>query len=331
MPKIERLILRKERISLPILILLLFNIVLFITLSFLSPTFFTQRNLTSLMLRMSELAMLTIAQTLVMISGGMDLTIGSTMALSGTICGMFFSIGLPPAAAIFGGLLSGAIVGMLNGFLVVGLRIQSFIATVAMNSIVRSVVYLSLKGSVLSSFPAFYVAFGTKNFLGIPLLFILVIIFAILVHFLLRNTALGRSIFFIGTNEKCSYLSGIRVNRVRYLVFVMSGILSAIGGLMYTSRIGAIIPDAGLNSPLEVVTAVLIGGASVRGGKGSILGSLLGILAMFVLINGFSLLGMNPFWEVILLGAVLITIVAQSSKEKIVRMSRFKKRRIAKD
>lgn len=326
MSRIEILTRCKERSGLSIIILLFFNIFLFVILSILSPTFFTERNLVSLMLRMSELSMLTIAQTLVMISGGMDLTVGSTMALSGTVCGMFFSIGLPAGVAVSGALFGGALVGLINGFLVAGLRIQSFIATVAMNSIVRSVVYLSLKGSVLSSFPSFYVALGTKNILGIPLLFILVIIFAVLVHLLLHNTALGRSIFFIGSNEKCAYLSGIRVDRVRYFVFIMSGVLSAIGGLMYTSRIGAIIPDAGLNSPLEVVTAVLIGGASVRGGKGSVLGSLLGILAMFVLINGFSLLGMNPFWEVILLGTVLIVIVAQSSKQKIIKMSRFKKR-----
>jgi ribose/xylose/arabinose/galactoside ABC-type transport system permease subunit len=133
-------------------------------------------------------------------------------------------------------------------------------------------------------------------------------------------------LYAVGANEKCAHISGIHVNYIKYFAFTISGVLSAVGGIMYTMRIGAIIPDAGLNSPLEVVTAVLIGGASVRGGKGSVLGSLLGVLAMYLLLNGFSLLGLNSFWQVIVLGIALIAIVGQGNRIKVVKMSRFSRR-----
>ncbi len=138
--------LEKRKFKLPISMvgLILFNVVLFVGLSILSPTFLTVRNMRSLMVRMSELAMLTLAQTLVLIKGGMDLTVGSAMALSGTIAGMLFKAGAPPIIAVLGALATGIVIGLLNGFLVVHLKIQSFIATVATNSILRSVVYLLL-------------------------------------------------------------------------------------------------------------------------------------------------------------------------------------------
>lgn len=316
----------KDKVPLNLMVLIIFNVVLIIGLSFLSSTFLTVRNLQSLMLRMSELAMLTLAQTIVMICGGMDLTVGSVMALSGTIGGLFFKSGADPFFSILCAILVGTVIGAVNGFLVVHMKIQSFIATVATNSIIRSIVYLLLKGNVLSSFPKPYIAFGSHRLLGFPLLFLIVLFIALGLNFVLRRTTLGRQLYAVGANEKCAHISGIRINWVKYFAFTISGLLSAVGGIMYTMRIGAIIPDAGLNSPLEVVTAVLIGGASVRGGKGSIFGSLLGILAMYLLINGFSLLGLNSFWQVIVLGIALISIVGQGSRQKVVKMSRFSRR-----
>ena len=316
----------KKNISVHLAVLLVFNAVLIIGLSILSPTFLSVRNIQSLMLRMSELAMLTLAQTLVMICGGMDLTVGSAMALSGTLAGLAFNAGLDSFVAIPIALFAGVLIGVLNGFLVVQLKIQSFIATVATNSIVRSIVYLLLRGNVLSKFPSPYKALGNQKILGFPLLFLVVIAFSVILNFVLRRTTLGRSLYAVGANERCAHISGIHANYIKYFAFTMSGILSAVGGIMYTMRIGAIIPDAGLNSPLEVVTAVLIGGASVRGGKGSILGSLLGVLAMYLLLNGFSLLGLNSFWQVIVLGIALITIVGQGNRVKVVKMSRFSRK-----
>ena len=287
------------------------NIVIIILLTILSPTFITYGNITAVMSRMSELGMLAIAETIVFISGGFDLSIGAVMALSGAVCGTLNLMGVPFGLVILITLLVGLGVGAANAFFVVNLRLQPFIITLATMAIIRSIVYALLKGSVLTGLPEGFLNLGYFYIFKIPFLFIILIITGILISILLKNTIIGRKIFSVGGNEKTAYLSGIHVGRIKYLVYCLSGLISAMAGLMFVIRIRAVIPDAGLNAPLEVVTAVLIGGTTIYGGKGSVLGSLLGILAMYLLLNGFSLLGLNPFWEVIILGLILIIVVGQ--------------------
>jgi ribose transport system permease protein len=284
-----------------------------VALSFLSRTFLTYGNLTAVMLRMSELAMLAIAETIVLMSGGFDLSVGATMALSGAVAGTLYVAGVPFPIAFAIALASGVAVGALNAFLVVAFRLQPFIVTVATMSMVRSVVYALLKGNVLTEFPEGFLNLGYVYFLKIPVIFIIVVLTAVLAMILLRRTIVGRRIFAIGANERTAFVSGIHVKRIKFLVYCLAGLICALGGLLFTARIRAIIPDAGINAPLEVITAVLIGGTLITGGKGSVIGSLLGILAMFLLLNGFNLLGLNPFWEVIILGIILIYVVGQES------------------
>jgi ribose transport system permease protein len=145
----------------------------------------------------------------------------------------------------------------------------------------------------------------------IPFLFLIVTVTAVLMIILLRKIIIGRRIFAIGADEYTAFVSGINVNRIKFFVYCLSGFICALAGLMFTIRIGAIMPDAGINAPLEVIAAVLIGGTAITGGKGSVLGSLLGVLAMFLLLNGFNLLGINPFWNNIILGMILIYVVGQ--------------------
>ena len=296
-----------------ILILVIVNAVIMVALSFLSRTFMTYGNITAVMMRMSELAMLAIAETIVLISGGFDLSVGATMALSGAVAGTLYVAGVPFPLAFAIALASGIAVGALNAFLVVALRLQPFIVTVATMSMVRSVVYALLKGNVLTEFPEGFLNLGYVYILKIPVIFMIVLATAVLVIILLRRTTVGRRIFAIGANERTAFVSGIYVKRTKYLVYCVAGLICALGGLLFTARIRAIIPDAGINAPLEVITAVLIGGTLISGGRGSVLGSLLGILAMFLLLNGFNLLGLNPFWEVIILGLILIYVVGQES------------------
>jgi len=298
-----------------------------VALSFLSRTFMTYGNVTAVMMRMSELAMLAIAETIVIISGGFDLSVGATMALSGAVAGTLYVAGVPFPLAFTMALASGVAVGALNAFLVVALRLQPFIVTVATMTMVRSVVYALLKGNVLTEFPEGFLNLGYVYVLKIPVIFIIVLITAVLAMILLRRTTIGRRIFAIGANERTAFVSGIYVKRTKYLVYCLAGVICALGGLLFTARIRAIIPDAGLNAPLEVITAVLIGGTLITGGKGSVLGSLLGILAMFLLLNGFNLLGLNPFWEVIILGVILIYVVGQESISASIR-DFFSKRRV---
>ena len=276
-----------------------------VALSFLSRTFLTYGNITAVMMRMSELAMLAIAETIVLISGGFDLSVGATMALSGAVTGTLYVAGVPFPLALAAGLAAGVAVGALNAFLVVALRLQP--------SMVRSIVYALLKGNVITEFPEGFLNLGYVYLLKIPVIFLIVVVTAVLVIILLRRTIVGRRIFAIGANERTAFISGIHVKRIKFLVYCLAGLICALGGLLFTARIRAIIPDAGINAPLEVITAVLIGGTLITGGKGSVLGSLFGILAMFLLVNGFNLLGLNPFWEIIILGIILIYVVGQES------------------
>lgn len=296
-----------------LLILAAVNIIIMVALSFLSRTFLTYGNMTAVMMRMSELAMLAIAETIVIISGGFDLSVGATMALSGAVAGTLYVAGIPFPVAFTIALAAGVAVGALNAFLVVALRLQPFIVTVATMTMVRSIVYALLKGNVLTEFPEGFLNLGYVYLLKIPVIFLIVAATAVLVIILLRRTIVGRRIFAIGANERTAFVSGIHVKRIKFLVYCLAGLICALGGLLFTARIRAIIPDAGLNAPLEVITAVLIGGTLITGGKGSVIGSLLGILAMFLLLNGFNLLGLNPFWEVIILGLILIYVVGQES------------------
>ena len=287
------------------------NILIMAALTYLSPTFMTYGNITAVMTRMSELGMLAIAETIVLIGGGFDISIGAVMALSGAVLGTLHVMGVPFYLSIIIALAAGIAVGLLNAVLVVNLRLTPFIVTLATMAIVRSVVYALLKGNVLTELPEAFLNLYYVYVFKLPLLFVILVATAVIMAIMLRKTILGRRIFAIGGNEKTAYVSGVYVKRIRYFVYCLSGFICALAGLLFTVRIRAVIPDAGLNAPLEVITAVLIGGTTIYGGKGSILGSLLGILAMYLLLNGFSLLGLNPFWEVIILGVILIVVIGQ--------------------
>jgi ribose transport system permease protein len=294
-----------------ILILTGVNVLIMAVLTYLSPTFMTYGNITAVMTRMSELGMLAIAETVVLISGGFDISIGAVMALSGAVLGTLHIMGLPFSLSIVIALAAGVAVGFLNAVLVVNLRLTPFIVTLATMSIVRSVVYALLKGNVLTELPEAFLELYYVYVFKLPLLFVILVAIAVIMILVLKKTILGRRIYAIGGNERTAFISGVYVKRIRYLVYCLSGFICALAGLLFTVRIRAVIPDAGLNAPLEVITAVLIGGTTIYGGKGSILGSLLGILAMYLLLNGFSLLGLNPFWEVIILGVILIVVIGQ--------------------
>jgi ribose transport system permease protein len=302
-----------------IFILVGVNILIMAVLTYLSPTFMTYGNITAVMTRMSELGMLAIAETIVLISGGFDISIGAVMALSGAVMGTLHIMGVPFYLSIIIALGAGVAVGFLNAVLVVNLRLTPFLVTLATMSIVRSIVYALLKGNVLTDLPEAFLNLYYVYVFKLPLLFVILVATAVVMVILLKKTILGRRIYAIGANEKTAFVSGVYVKRIRYFVYCLSGFICALAGLLFTARIRAVIPDAGLNAPLEVITAVLIGGTTIYGGKGSILGSLLGILAMYLLLNGFSLLGLNPFWEVIILGVILIVVIGQ---EGIIRSFR---------
>ena len=251
-----------------IFILVGVNILIMAVLTYLSPTFMTYGNITAVMTRMSELGMLAIAETIVLISGGFDISIGAVMALSGAVMGTLHIMGVPFYLSIIIALGAGVAVGFLNAVLVVNLRLTPFLVTLATMSIVRSIVYALLKGNVLTDLPEAFLNLYYVYVFKLPLLFVILVATAVVMVILLKKTILGRRIYAIGGNEKTAFISGVYVKRVRYFVYCLSGFICALAGLLFTARIRAVIPDAGLNAPLEVITAVLIGGTTIYGGKG---------------------------------------------------------------
>ena len=294
-----------------IIVLILVNLVLAAALASLSGTFLSPRNIENLALRMSEIGMLAIGQTLVIISGGFDLSIGAVMALSPVVTSKLYAMGMPFWLALLGGIGSGAAVGLVNAVLIARFRMQPIIVTLATMTIVRSIVYGLLRGRTATDFPDAFLDLVDATVLGMPLLFAAMLLLGLLAGGMLNFMPPGRSILAVGANPRTAELAGINVRNVLFFVYIACGIIAAIAGLTSTIRVQAATADAGLYAPLEVVTAVLIGGTLITGGRGSILGTLLGVLTMLLLVNGSTLLKLSPFYQHIALGLILIVVIGQ--------------------
>lgn len=292
-----------------LLVLALVIVAIVAVLTILSPTFLTAGNITDLLMRLSPLAMLAIAETIVFINGGFDLTIGVVMALSAAVVGVLGTAGVPFGLAVVAALAAGVLVGAVNAFCVVQLRLDAFIVTLATNSIARSVVHAMLKGNVLTDLPEGFLNLRYVSVLGIPLLFIVLVVAAALAIVLLRLTTVGRRIFAVGANPKTALLSGVYIGRTRYLVYCLSGFIAAFAGLMYTVRVRAVIPDTGITAPLEVITAVMIGGTAMSGGKGGVLQSVVAILTLEMLYTGIILFGLGNEVKIFFAGVILAYVV----------------------
>lgn len=299
-----------------IAMLVVVNLVLVAVLSSISGSFFTPRNIENLSLRISELGMLAISQTIVIIAGGLDLSIGAVMALSPVIASKLYEAGVPFWLAALAGIGAGALVGLVNAVLIARFRMQPIIVTLATMTIVRSIVYGLLRGRTATAFPDPFLDLVDLSLLGVPFLLVAMLVLALLAGGMLNLTPLGRAVIAVGANAATARLAGIRVERVLFAVYVASGIIAALAGLATTIRVQAATADAGLYAPLEVVTAVLIGGTLVTGGRGSVLGALLGILTMLLLVNGSTLMNLSPFYQQVALGVILIAVIGQDKFRK---------------
>lgn len=294
-----------------VLLLAFVNIALVVILASISGSFLNPRNLENLALRMSEMGMLAIGQTIVIIAGGLDLSVGAVMALSPVVTSKLYEAGIPFWLAATGGIASGAAVGAVNGLLIARFRMQPIIVTLATMTIVRSIVYGLLRGRTATAFPDPFLDLVDVSLAGVPLLFVAMVVLGLLVAGLLNLTALGKAVIAVGASARTADLAGIRVQRILFFVYVLSGVIAALAGLTTTIRVQAATADAGLYAPLEVITAVLIGGTLITGGRGSVLGALLGVLAMLLLVNGSTLLKLNPFYQQIAVGIILIIVLGQ--------------------
>ena len=285
-------------------------IIIFVLLSFLSPYFFTTNNLMNIITQIAPTGIMAVGAFMVIIIGGIDLSVGATLALSAMVMAWIYKYaGLPFELALVLGLVTGALIGLINGLLATLGKLQPFIATLATMSAATGLAVFITGGNTVNGFPEWFTAITRGKIFEVPLqAFILLAVFLI-AWFWLRFRPGGRALFAIGGNEEVARLSGVPVRRTKVIVYTLAGLLAAVAGLLVTSRLDSAQPTAGGADLLNVIAVVVIGGASLAGGSGSLLGTFVGLLIIGVLNNGLSLLGVSPNLQPVVLGAVIVAAV----------------------
>jgi len=307
---VKKVLKRPEVLSL-LGLLFLSALMIVSTDNFLSPV-----NMTNIARQVSINAVIAIGMTFVILTGGIDLSVGPIMSLSGTIAASMMINGLPIPLAIFLGLLVGVLFGTLNGLLVAYGRLPAIIVTLAMMEIPRGIGLIYTKGYPMSGLPDSFSVIGRGTVLGVQTPILIMLVMYILAFILLNRFPFGRYVYALGGNEEAARLSGIRVKIYKMLVFTISGFTAALSGIVLTSRLMSGQPNAGVGFELDAIAAVVLGGAAISGGKGHILGTLIGALMLGVLNNGLNLLGVSPYMQKILKGVVILLAIYISSEKK---------------
>jgi len=283
-------------------------VLFFIAMTFASPYFLTADNLLAVLLGLSVKTIIAISMTILLISGGFDLSVGSVAAFAGIIAAICMRAGMPVPVAILLGLLVGGAIGFFNGFIIAKVGINPFITTLATMMAVRGLVLVVGKTNI-SGFPYSFIILGQGKFLGVQSLIIIAIIVVIIGDILLRRSRFFRQNYYIGGNEKAALLSGIRVTNIKIFNYSLSGLMAAFAGILMTSRLDTASLTAGDQMEFRIITAVIIGGASLNGGEGTALGAFLGALLMALITNALTLLGVDVRWNKFVMGATLLIAV----------------------
>lgn len=311
-PALWRRVLQRPETSIVILLLLLSAV-----LSQSSDVFLTPGNLFNILRNNADIAIAALGVTLVIIAGGIDLSVGSTMAFSGLVAAMAVSLGgttayqlpsfgLPPVIAFMLGVLAGALVGAINGLLVVKLRIVPFIATLGMLGVVRGIVVGLTSGQTVRNFPIEFTNLG-QGFIGpVPVPVVFMVVLAVLVGLFLAFHVWGTYIYAIGGNETSAVLTGLPVNRIKWLTYILCGTLAGVGGVLVVARLGVSAPTQALGYELYVIASAVIGGVSLSGGRGTVLGAVLGAVLIGVLNNALVLLRVESYWQQAFTGSIIL-------------------------
>lgn len=286
-------------------------IILIVFVSVLNPAFLQVNNLLNLMRQLIINGFIALGMTFVILTGGIDLSVGSTLALTSAIFAGLLQGGMPTILAILIALGLGLILGLLNGILITKGKLAPFIVTLATMTIFRGLTLVYMDGRPIAG-PKDDFAFqflGKGQFFGIPFQVILFIIAYLILWILLTKTSYGRKIYAVGGNEKASFISGIKIDKVKILVYVISALMAVLSGLVLTSRLNSAQPTAGSAYEMDAIAAVVLGGTSMTGGSGSLTGTLIGILILGVLNNGLNLLGVSSFYQQIVKGVVILIAV----------------------
>jgi ribose transport system permease protein len=284
-------------------------IVLFVLLWIASPYFLTRTNLSSLVRQTAVINIMALGMTIIIIAGGIDLSVGAILAMGGLLGTMAMEKGLSIAAGIAIGLLVGLLCGLLNGALITRLRIAPFIVTLGTLGIFRGSTLLISNGLPVHQIPASFSFLGEGNLLGVPFVLWILVLCAVAMHFVLEHTRLGRYAFAIGSNTAAAVYAGIPVNAYTTAVYAIGGLLTGLAGMIEASRLMTGQPTAGNGYELQAIAAVVIGGGSLHGGEGSVMGTLIGAFIMGLLSNGSDLLGISNYVQQVIIGAVIILAV----------------------
>jgi len=291
-------------------------IALFVGLSIASPHFLTSTNLSSVVRQTAVINIMALGMTLIIIGGGIDLSVGSILAMGGLIGSMAMEKGVPIVPAIFIGIFTGLVCGFLNGLMTTRLRINPFIVTLGTLGIYRGVALMISNGLPVHSLPPAFSYLGEGTIYGIPFVWFLLVVCAVAVHILLEHTKHGRFVFAIGSNPEAALYAGIPTSFHTVTVYTIGGALTGLAGMIEASRLMTGQPTAGQGYELQAIAAVVIGGGSLRGGEGTVIGTLVGAFIMGLLANGSDLLGISPYLQQAIIGAVIILAVAVDELRK---------------
>lgn len=285
------------------------DIALMIGLSIYSKSFLTYLNLHALFLGMSIEVIIAVGMTVLMVSGGFDMSVGSVLAFSGAFAALAIKAGIEPFFAVIIGILIGSLAGLFNGFVIAKLKINAFVTTLASLSLFRGLTLIITHGLSVTSLGESFAKIGQTMLFGIqsPIWYALLLV--IIGDILLRKSRFFRQTYYIGGNEKAALLSGISVDNMKIFCYIFVGALAGFAGVVMTSRFGAATPTTGTGLELRVITAVIIGGASLSGGEGTVLGAMFGSLLTALITNALTLIGVDIYWHTFVLGATLITAV----------------------
>lgn len=300
---------------------LLALVLMVVALSFLSDKFLSAENGWNILRQISVNLCLSTGMTLIILSGGIDLSVGAILALAGAVAAgllksglalplLGFKLEITVSGALIAGVGVGALLGAFNGVAITRFRLPPFVATLGMLSIARGLTMLWTKGFPITGLSPSFGYLGTGIWLGVPMpVWIMAALVAVFVV-VTRRTRFGRHLYAVGGSERAALLTGLRVDRIKLAVYTIGGALSGIAGLIVTARLDSAQPNAGLGYELDSIAAVVIGGTSLSGGRGSVLGTVLGCLIIGVLNNGLFLLNVSPFWQQVVKGLVILLAVA---------------------
>ena len=292
-------------------------ILLVVIISAVSPEFRTVNNFLSLIRQSSINGFIAFGMTMVILTGGIDLSVGSTLALNAALCaGMITKLGVPVPVAMVITLAVGLVLGAISGIMVTKGRLQPFIATLITMTVYRGLTMIYMDGRPISGLSSddyamsrILVLFGKGSFLGIPVPVILFILAFVVFYVVLNKTTMGRKIYAVGSNDKCAKLAGISISKVKLAVYSVSGLMAALSGLVLLSRLNSAQPTLGDGYELDAIAAVALGGTSMNGGRGKVAGTLIGILIIGVINNGLNILGISSYYQDVVKGLVILVAV----------------------